>query len=434
MPIFGDEGLIYIEEVAPSGYSRDFDSESTGAATNYSEGSGSGLLLTVDDTVYYGASGKSLKLSNNSTNISHAWKWDSSLESLSGDMILSAKTQLHNVNVSDGCRIGVAARCIDSSTDTTYVMMVRPQTGNTTLRIARISGSTETSLATTDLGYQITADTWYSLKFSLFGSELKGKFWLSTDVEPSTWAVSVTDATYDNTNTKVGVYMQDGTSSLRYGFLDSISVYQHEGYSSTDPDAFLAYEFEDSALDLSGSGNDGTLVGSASYSTGDVSGKWLDVSGGYVNIANSSSMDLNTAISVSAWVNPDATGGPRTIISKRSAWSSTGIPFELVIDGNEISARVIGNSPLTTSGASITSGTTYHVGMTWDGSTLRIYKNGLQVTSTGVSGTVTNNSTDVRVGILPDGTEAFSGSIDRVFVFNTAKSDTEMLGEYYTYA
>lgn len=212
----------YINGLATGNYSRSFDSESTGAAGDYSTGGGSGAVLTIDNTVFYGASGKSLKLDNNSSNISHNWVFDTAATATSGDVTLTCQIRVNTVNDASSCRAGLVARITDSATDLCYVMMVRPQIVNTTLRLSKFSGSTETAISTADYGSQILADTWYTLKFSLSGTAIKGKLWLATDSEPGTWNIDTTDATYDNTLVKVGVYFFDGSVLSHNAYIDEI--------------------------------------------------------------------------------------------------------------------------------------------------------------------------------------------------------------------
>lgn len=72
-------------------------------------------------------------------------------------------------------------------------------------------------------------------------------------------------------------------------------------------DGLMAYyQFNGNLLDSSGNGNNGTLQGSISYSTGMLdSGAYFNGSS-YITVANSSSLTLNNQLTISAWVRVDA--------------------------------------------------------------------------------------------------------------------------------
>ncbi|MEI9966160.1 MAG: hypothetical protein WDN67_00570 [Candidatus Moraniibacteriota bacterium] len=207
-------------------YLRNFDGESNGAVANYANGNaGSGSpTFTIDDTVFFGGSGKSLKLSNNSTNNQHSWKYDSASELDSGDGTYECVMRLGTVNDAGRCRTGFVFRGNSGGT-TCYVAMIRPtNTGtNTTIRLSRYSGGTETAVATFDYGSVILTNTWYHLKVFASGSALKARAWKDGDSEPSTWQIDTTDATYDNTNKKTGFFFFNSVTSLGESYIDSIS-------------------------------------------------------------------------------------------------------------------------------------------------------------------------------------------------------------------
>lgn len=202
-------------------------------------------------------------------------------------------------------------------------------------------------------------------------------------------------------------------------------------FQSSDTGCVLALEYESSVADASSSGNNGTLVGGATYHDSGIKGKCLtlDGSGDYVTHGHAASFDFTSACTISAWIYKPSFNPNQTIISKRSAWSSTGIPFEFNTDGGNITVRFIGNTVHSVAhGMSIN--TWYHVVATWDGSTVKMYINNAEVFSTAFSGTITTNAADVTVGALPDGSENFDGRIDRLFVYNLAKSTTDIADEY----
>ena len=115
---------------------------------------------------------------------------------------------------------------------------------------------------------------------------------------------------------------------------------------------------------------------------------------------------------VVATTTPDVISHNKTFISQRSAWSATGVPFEVTSrDSNGtqgISVRLIGNTDFnhkyTHETLNLVAGLNTFV-VTWDGETETMYSNGVVAGSRARTGSITNNTTDCAVGSLPNGLE-----------------------------
>jgi hypothetical protein len=181
------------------------------------------LVSNVDNTVYYGGSGKSLKLSNGGVNIGHNWKYDSNSEFNSGDFTMTFSIYQDTVTDASGAnRCGVLLSGNSAGT-TGYIVLVRPTAGNTNIRLSRFSGGAETVIITADYGSTFLANTWYRVKVYMNGTTMRVRVWKDGDSEPSTWLIDTTDATYDNTNKKTGFYYFNGTTSTMSSWLDSVA-------------------------------------------------------------------------------------------------------------------------------------------------------------------------------------------------------------------
>jgi len=64
--------------------------------------------------------------------------------------------------------------------------------------------------------------------------------------------------------------------------------------------------------------------------------------------------------------------------------------------------------------------------MTYDGHTLRLFKDGVEVGKTNLTGTVSTANQVIRIGDNPSGAQNFDGSIDDVRVYNRALSPSEI--------
>lgn len=80
---------------------------------------------------------------------------------------------------------------------------------------------------------------------------------------------------------------------------------------------------------------------------------------------------------------------------------------------------------------SITTGQWYHIMATWDGTTMKLYQNGVLMGTAALSGTVGSATNAPAVGVNPGGPSGyFPGEIDEVAIYNTALSAARVLAHY----
>jgi hypothetical protein len=130
---------------------------------------------------------------------------------------------------------------------------------------------------------------------------------------------------------------------------------------------------------------------------------------------------------MSAWVNPSAVGsGWRTVMLKER-------PGNLVYalyagEGNgRPSGHVFTSSEFQTAGTANTPTNTWtHLAATWDGTTQRLFVNGVQVATRAVGGTMLTSTGVLRIGGNDVWAEWFAGLIDEVRLYNRALSAAEI--------
>jgi len=188
-----------------------------------------------------------------------------------------------------------------------------------------------------------------------------------------------------------------------------------------------------------GSSLNGTLGVNSSASTDDPTWKTssscknngcLSFDGGdYVIKADDNAMDLTSAVSLSAWVNFGTLATSETIIAKRDV-SATEANYAIrtnSTNSDELSFYFYANSSwqiYSTSNADLQNDTWYHILATYDGSTVKIYVNG--VLKTGTCGTGTCNmamvadNNSVAIGKAGNYSEYLTGLIDDVKIYNFA--------------
>ncbi len=190
-----------------------------------------------------------------------------------------------------------------------------------------------------------------------------------------------------------------------------------------------AYSFDagsgGSAADSSGSANTGTLSGPSWVPGKTGTALSFDGVNDWVTIADSVSLDLSTGMTIEAWVKPQG-GNWRTVALKER---SGGLAYALY--SNTDTGRPSGEVRTSTSNetrgpAALPSGTWSHLAATYDGSTLRLYVNGAQVSSKSATGALANGSGPLRVGGNSVWAEWFSGQIDDLRVYNRALTASQL--------
>ncbi len=181
------------------------------------------------------------------------------------------------------------------------------------------------------------------------------------------------------------------------------------------------------ANDVSGNGNTGFINGGVAFGPGHVNtGLNFDGINGKVLVPDSAS--LNPAmITLSAFVQVNALTGD--IISK------DGETFDRQYMINVINGRFRAHIGTTTGfwvfdgATTITLGSQHHVAMTYDGTTLKLFVDGVLDGSMAVTGTIPATTQPVRIGGgAPIGLPQFyyTGGIDEVRIYNRALVDCEV--------
>ena len=86
----------------------------------------------------------------------------------------------------------------------------------------------------------------------------------------------------------------------------------------------------------------------------------------------------------------------------------------------------VGGAKIVSAAASLAIGTWTHLAATFDGSTLRLYVNGMQVSQLAVSGSIATSNGALRIGGNSIWGEYFSGLIDEVRIYNRALTAGEI--------
>src|SRR4029077_8904992 len=185
--------------------------------------------------------------------------------------------------------------------------------------------------------------------------------------------------------------------------------------------------------DDSGNGNTGTIV-NATWTTAGKYGNALSFNGtnARVDINDAASLHLTTAMTLEAWVNPAAVS---------SAWR------DLVYKGNDNYYLMGTTDHSSLPGGGIIAGGTYaetfgtttlatntwtHLATTYDGATLRLFVNGVQVSSVVKTGNIVTSTNPLQLGGDSIYGQYFQGVIDEVRVYNVALTAAQVQADMNT--
>ena len=194
------------------------------------------------------------------------------------------------------------------------------------------------------------------------------------------------------------------------------------------------------ANDITGNHNNGSISGGVTFVPGEVAQAFsFDGSSGFVTVPDSPSLDITNAITLDAWINPSAPGDSSGLVfvmlkgdnccsdtqSYGFAWGTESMLQSIIFRlGNSTTNTEIRSDPIPLNEFT-------HVAGTYDGTTIRLYVNGvLDVSGTTTLGPLQITSNPLIIGSsLRNGTTQnfFQGLADEIEIFNRALSADEIL-------
>ena len=203
------------------------------------------------------------------------------------------------------------------------------------------------------------------------------------------------------------------------------------------PGLVAAYSFDEGSgttiSDASGNGNNGTISGTT-WTTSGKYGKALVFNGTstLLNINNSATLQLSSAMTLEAWVNPSTVSNVwRDVIYKGDD--------NYYLEGTSGNGRVpamggtFGTSDVVLYGTGPLSASTWtHLAATYDGATTRLYVNGVQAASQAQTGAIKNSTNPLQIGGDSIYGQFFQGTIDEVRVYNVALTAAQIQNDMNT--
>ncbi len=154
----------------------------------------------------------------------------------------------------------------------------------------------------------------------------------------------------------------------------------------------------------------------------------FDGSNDYVDCGTTSNFEL-TNVSIEAWVYLEANGTYQSIVSKLEH-SGSREGYELLINNTSQIMFSVGNNwsdwSSATSSTTLSINTWYHIAGTYDGSTIRIYINGVEDGNASYTNGITNSIYALNLARRPNGSQYFTGKLDEVKIWSDARTSTEI--------
>jgi hypothetical protein len=236
-------------------------------------------------------------------------------------------------------------------------------------------------------------------------------------------------------NTVIGRHGNSGTNNDFTGAIDDVRIYNYA--LSADEVATLHglvgkwkldHTSGTTATDSSPFANNGTVTGTANWSTDCGGMRVFDFNGStnYVSVTNESQLQPTEAITIAAWIKGDSWGAGTDVDTILRKGDNQPNNYKLEVADGKLELGLDANDDAgIQSIATLATGQWYHVAATWNGSTVKLYINGVLDSSTAYSGTIGTDTRALYIGGR-SGADLFDGMIRDVYLYNRALNDSEI--------
>ena len=309
-----------------------------------------------------------------------------------------------------------------------------------TLNSANLAITTGSTTGTVTMTYRVgkLTSAWNESTVTWNNKPARTGNYASTNVPingVATWNVtSLVDEWLTGVSTNYGLSLYRASSTSN----SSNSNWYRLGYSSdfatagSRPKLALTYVPKLGVADYSANGNAGNLFGGVSLTS---SGQYnsalsFDGSSGYV-IAPDNGVSLSSPFTLEAWVNPTVNTGSQVIVGKEDSYLMS------VRSGTlQYAIKTAGTWTYVDTGLAVAAGSWSHVAITYDGTTVIGYVNGVADSTPDVDpdgGPVDQNGNSICIGnrgATCTGAEYFNGAIDEVALYGVALSAADISQHY----
>lgn len=209
---------------------------------------------------------------------------------------------------------------------------------------------------------------------------------------------------------------------------------------SADESLVLYFDFEqgpgDTVPDQSQYGNNGEVVGDIEWTdSAEGYGQCISLPGGgpHIKVPDSESLDPTDALTVEAWVRPEEFADVARVIIAHW-YSNTGLPpaepqlsWVLEVDGAGCFRAILNWGGGRADSENILKLNEWqHTAFTWDGSTIKLYLDGVEAGSSDFDGPLWNSEEAIQVARTDTDGYTWNGQLDEVKVFYRALTPAEI--------
>ena len=226
-----------------------------------------------------------------------------------------------------------------------------------------------------------------------------------------------------NLNDATGDVVKDISENENDGFLGTVNG----SSDANDPEWFISesliasYDFSGNVNDKSGNGHNGLASGGSFTNDRFKNGEnayFFNGEDDYINLGNSSLFNFTDAMTISLWVKGNS-GEPYGSLIRKGQFT-----WSMIRDNqtDKVNFGADGVSVRLTSTATVFDGSWHYLVGTYDGSSIKLYVDGVLDSESDAEGTIMVNSTDVWVGGNSEDTNFgnFGGLIDDIQLYNYA--------------
>jgi len=182
------------------------------------------------------------------------------------------------------------------------------------------------------------------------------------------------------------------------------------------------------------SGINGTLIGTPTWLASPVqfSANAMSFDGGndIISIPDDNTLDLASTMTIEAWVYATTGTAIQNVVSKSSQSQNNGYIFPRTDDNwaNVAGYLFVGGSFRTVTAPYPSLNAWHHLAITYDGTTMRIYVNGVLSGSYAppTAGAINNNTNPLVIGNQTGYTEFFSGNADEIRIWNVTRTQAQI--------
>ncbi|MCC3159264.1 T9SS type A sorting domain-containing protein [Hymenobacter sp. 15J16-1T3B] len=183
-------------------------------------------------------------------------------------------------------------------------------------------------------------------------------------------------------------------------------------------------------------GGSATLTATATNGAASVAGRGLRFDGtdDQASVPASASLNLSTALTVEAWINPVGTGSAiQNVASKSNMTDNTGYIFprtDARWDDLSLWLHIGGSWRLFSVPYTAYKGSWHHVAASYDGSRVKLFIDGAKVLDQAQTGAVATNTNALTLGTQRGYGEFYNGQADELRFWNVARSEAQIQADY----